>query len=70
MTPDYDISLATANDIPGILVLQEPNLPENGGSLSVRLTADWFKSAILENQSWRVGATAKLSAMSWGRLWL
>jgi predicted N-acetyltransferase YhbS len=48
MTSDFDISLATPNDIPGILVLQEPNLPDNGGSLSVRLTADWFKSAILE----------------------
>lgn len=44
----YDISLATLNDIPGILALQEPNLPDNGGSLSVRLTADWFKNAILE----------------------
>ena len=45
---DYDISLATPNDIPGILALQEPNLPDSGGSLSVRLTADWFKNAILE----------------------
>jgi hypothetical protein len=43
---DYDISLATPNDIPGILALQEPNLPDSGGSLSVRLTADWFKNAI------------------------
>src|SRR5262249_46342795 len=44
----YDISLATPDDIPGILALQEPNLPDSGGSLSVRLTADWFKNAILE----------------------
>jgi predicted N-acetyltransferase YhbS len=45
---DFDISLATPNDIPGILTLQEPNLPDSGGSLSVRQTADWFKNAILE----------------------
>jgi ABC-type uncharacterized transport system substrate-binding protein len=36
---DYDISLATPNDISSILALQEPNLPDSGGSLSVRLTA-------------------------------
>ena len=48
MTIDYDISLATLNDIPGILLVQEPNLPDNGGSLSVRQTTDWFKKAILE----------------------
>src|SRR5215470_16933428 len=48
MTVDYDISLATPNDIPGILALQELNLPDSGGSLSVRLTEGWFKNAILE----------------------
>jgi RimJ/RimL family protein N-acetyltransferase len=45
---EYDISLAAPNDIPGILALQEQNLPEHGGNLSVRQTADWFKNAILE----------------------
>jgi Acetyltransferase (GNAT) family len=49
MTAVYEISLGTLNDIPGILTLQELNLPDSGGSLSVRLTADWFKHAILEN---------------------
>lgn len=49
MIGDFDISLATPNDIPGILALQEPNLPDSGGSLSVRLTADWFKNAIVES---------------------
>jgi hypothetical protein len=48
MTVGYDISLATPADIAGTLALQEPNLPDSGGSLSVRLTADWFKNAILE----------------------
>ena len=48
MTHGYDISLATLNDIPGILALQEPNLPENGGSLSVRLNVDWFRKAIVD----------------------
>jgi L-amino acid N-acyltransferase YncA len=44
----YDISLASPGDIPGILALQEPNLPDNGGSLSVRQSADWFSKAIAE----------------------
>jgi hypothetical protein len=49
MTVGYDISLATPNDISGILVLlQEPNLPDSGGSLSVRLTEDWFRRAVSE----------------------
>lgn len=48
MTIAYDISLATPDDISGILVLQEPNLPDSGGSLSVRLTEDWFRQAISE----------------------
>jgi hypothetical protein len=48
MFADYDISLARANDIPGILVLQEMNLAERGGSLSVRQTGDWFRHAMHE----------------------
>jgi hypothetical protein len=48
MIADYDISLAGLDDIPDILALQEANLPDNGGTLSVRLTADWFADAILE----------------------
>jgi L-amino acid N-acyltransferase YncA len=48
MTADYDIGLATPDDIPGILALQEPNLPDSGGSLSVRQNADWFKRTMAE----------------------
>ena len=48
MIPDYEISLAIPDDIPGMVALQEVNLPDKGGSLSVRLTVDWFKDAILE----------------------
>jgi L-amino acid N-acyltransferase YncA len=48
MTADYEISLATLDDIPGILTLQEPNLVERGGGLSVRQTTDWFKNAVVE----------------------
>jgi hypothetical protein len=48
MSIGYEISLATPDDIPGILAVQEPNLPDSGGSLSVRQTADWFKHAVLE----------------------
>jgi hypothetical protein len=67
MTAEYDISLATLNDIPGILTLQEPNLPDSGGSLSVRLTADWFKHAILEKSvvvGWRDGKGSKLARIT------
>jgi predicted GNAT superfamily acetyltransferase len=48
MATDYEISLGIADDIPGILMLQEPNLPDNGGSLSVRQSADWFRHAVYE----------------------
>lgn len=48
MSSDYDIGLATPEDIPGILALQDDNLPESGGSLSVRLPADWFARAMRE----------------------
>ena len=48
MNADYEIALATPDDIPGIIALQEPNAPDNGGSLAVRRTAEWFKHAMLE----------------------
>src|SRR5215469_8805801 len=48
MITDYDISLGQTDDIPGVLVLQEANLAERGGGVSVRQTADWFRHAILE----------------------
>ena len=38
MRLDYDITLATPDDIPGMLALQDANLLVKGGSLSVRLT--------------------------------
>ena len=46
MTAEYEISPATPGDIPGILTLQEANLPERGGSLSHRQSSDWFGHAI------------------------
>lgn len=48
MMDGYEIALATPGDIPGILALQEPNLHENGGGLSARQTADWFRQTMLE----------------------
>jgi hypothetical protein len=48
MIADYEISLGRVADIPGVLALQEINLLERGGSLSVRQTADWFRQAIVE----------------------
>jgi RimJ/RimL family protein N-acetyltransferase len=48
MTADYEIGLGTPDDIPGILALQEPSLIDNGGGLSARQTAEWFKQAVLE----------------------
>ena len=44
----YEVSFGTPSDIPAILALQESNLPENGGSLSVRQAADWFTRALDE----------------------
>jgi L-amino acid N-acyltransferase YncA len=46
MNSNYAISLATAGDIPGLLALQEENYIGNGGSLSVRLPAEWFADAM------------------------
>ena len=48
MSVDHDISLGTLDDIPGIVALQELNLPHNRGSLSVRLPADWFRQADID----------------------
>jgi len=44
--PAYEISLATPDDILGIRELQERNLRDNGGALSVRFSAEWFEAAI------------------------
>jgi predicted GNAT superfamily acetyltransferase len=49
MPSEYDIGLATPDDIPSILALQEPNLIERGGDLAVRQSEDWFRRAILDN---------------------
>jgi GNAT superfamily N-acetyltransferase len=43
---DYDIALATQQDIQGIADLQESNLRSNGGALSVRFPREWFETAI------------------------
>src|SRR5262245_30208682 len=58
MIANYDISLGRVDDIPGILVLQEANLPERGGGLAVRQTADWFRRAMLY-KSLIVGSTER-----------
>ena len=63
LTSDYAISLARLDDIPGILALQEPNLPDSGGSLSVRLTEDLFKRAVAV-KSVVVGAFLYLCGLS------
>lgn len=43
-----ELALATLDDIPGIVDLQEPNLHETGGGLSARQTAEWFKDTVQE----------------------
>src|SRR5215217_2634308 len=48
MATGIEIDVATAEDIPGILALQDPNTIDRGGGLSVRQTADWFKRTMLE----------------------
>lgn len=48
MTADYEIGLATAEDIVAMLALQEQNMIDRGGWLSVRQTADSLKRSLLE----------------------
>ena len=43
---DYEIALARRDDIAGMLELQEQNLRERGGTLSVRFTREWFEAAL------------------------
>jgi L-amino acid N-acyltransferase YncA len=46
--PDYAIASATPDDIPGIVALQECNMRDKGGALSVRLPAAWLEATIAE----------------------
>jgi predicted GNAT superfamily acetyltransferase len=48
VSAEFEIAVATHGDIGGILTLQEENLPENGGMLSVRLPLEWFEAAMAE----------------------
>jgi len=48
MTAGCEIALATPHDIPGIVTLQDPNVIDRGGGLSVRQTADWFRRTMSE----------------------
>ena len=45
-TSDVQIGVATADDVAGILDLQEQNLRKNGGALSVPLSREWLAAAI------------------------
>ena len=75
MIADYDIVFGTPDDVPGILTLQEANLPHKGGTLSVRLSADWFQRAILEKslivyrrEGAVVGYVLGASLAAWGNV--
>src|SRR5215469_3112846 len=48
MSTSYKTGLATGDDIPAIVAMQELNLHENGGGLSVRQSADWFRRTMSE----------------------
>ena len=47
-TDDHEITLAMADDIDGILDLQERNQPERGGTLSARLPREWLERAVAD----------------------
>ena len=47
-TSEYAISLATREEIPELLALQEANLGVHGGTLAVRLTSEWFERSLEE----------------------
>jgi L-amino acid N-acyltransferase YncA len=46
VTAGYGISLATEDDIEGILELQDRNQPDRGGTLSARFPRVWFEQAL------------------------
>jgi ribosomal protein S18 acetylase RimI-like enzyme len=46
---ELNICLATLDDVPGLVALQEANLPTNGGNLSVRQPSEWFTNRISED---------------------
>lgn len=46
--PSPDIGLATKEDIPGILELQDANQLDRGGMLSARVPRDRFEAALLD----------------------
>jgi hypothetical protein len=46
LTADIEIAAATAEDVDGILDLQERNQPERGGMLSARLPGAWLAAAV------------------------
>ena len=48
MAAKHQITLATPKDIPDIIALQDPNVIDRGGGLSVRQTADWFNRSMQE----------------------
>lgn len=48
MSANYEIGLAAIDDIPAIMAIQDRNLHENGGGLSVRQNADWFRRTMSE----------------------
>jgi hypothetical protein len=45
---EIEIAQATAEDIGGILDLQERNQPERGGTLSARLSRAWLGAAVTD----------------------
>ena len=42
-----EIARATRDDVPGIIDLQERNLRERGGALSVPFSQEWFEAAVM-----------------------
>lgn len=46
MKDTYQIAVATTEDIPGILDLQEHNQLDRGGMLSVRLSREWLEAVM------------------------
>jgi hypothetical protein len=43
---DREIALATRDDVTGIVALQDANLREVGGAMSVRFSRDFFDTAV------------------------
>ena len=65
---ECEIAVATRDDVPGILDLQERNLRSNGGALSVPFSRQWFEELVspsTRNHLWLTNGLSAYSELLW-----